>query len=256
MALVIRARNAILLWLVGLLIIAAILWFKELQGDAARNILSIASSILILVGVVIFAYRAWQYFSQDYVVTNRRLLKVTGIITKRSADSSLEKINDAILTQTIIGRAMNYGNLDVLTAADQAGDKYYMLKDPINFKKAILTQKHDLEMSFAYTGPPTPPLRAAAPAPEAQMAPPPAPAAPPPPAAPPAAAPVTEPAAAAAAATADSVAPAAPEASAADTRDEAEKVTETLSRLADLRDEGAISPEEYEQKKDELLGRL
>jgi hypothetical protein len=43
---------------------------------------------------------------------------------------------------------------------------------------------------------------------------------------------------------------------AADNRDESEKVTETLSRLADLRDEGAISAEEYEQKKNELLGRL
>jgi hypothetical protein len=29
-----------------------------------------------------------------------------------------------------------------------------------------------------------------------------------------------------------------------------------LARLADLRDEGAITPEEYEQKKDELLNRL
>ena len=33
-------------------------------------------------------------------------------------------------------------------------------------------------------------------------------------------------------------------------------MTDTLSRLADLRDRGAISPEEYEAKKAELLGRL
>jgi hypothetical protein len=39
-------------------------------------------------------------------------------------------------------------------------------------------------------------------------------------------------------------------------KDESQEVTETLSRLADLRDEGAITAEEYEQKKDELLGRL
>ncbi|MDL2335958.1 MAG: SHOCT domain-containing protein [Chloroflexota bacterium] len=34
------------------------------------------------------------------------------------------------------------------------------------------------------------------------------------------------------------------------------EVTETLARLADLRDKGAITAEEFEQKKDELLGRL
>ena len=38
--------------------------------------------------------------------------------------------------------------------------------------------------------------------------------------------------------------------------DESVRVTETLARLADLRDQGAITAEEYEQKKDELLGRL
>jgi len=258
-ALVIRARNAFLLWLIGLLIIAAILWFRELQGEAARNILSIASSILIVIGVAIFLYRAWQYLSQDYVVTNRRLLKVTGIITKRSADSSLEKINDAILTQTILGRAMNYGNLEILTAADQAVDKYYMLRSPIEFKKAILSEKHNLEMSFAYQAPPSPPLRAAAPEPMIPTTPPPAAAPPPPPPPPPvAAAPEAAPGASASmdAAATGSATAAAAASEAADNRDESEKVTETLSRLADLRDEGAISPEEYEQKKDELLGRL
>jgi hypothetical protein len=34
------------------------------------------------------------------------------------------------------------------------------------------------------------------------------------------------------------------------------QVTQTLARLADLRDSGAITLEEYEAKKAELLGRL
>ena len=39
----------------------------------------------------------WRWLSQDYLITNRRVVKVEGIINKRSADSSLEKINDAVL---------------------------------------------------------------------------------------------------------------------------------------------------------------
>jgi hypothetical protein len=46
--------------------------------------------------------------------------------------------------------------------------------------------------------------------------------------------------------------PAAPAAPPADP----DEVTRTLNSLADLRDRGAISPEEYESKKAELLGRL
>jgi hypothetical protein len=35
-----------------------------------------------------------------------------------------------------------------------------------------------------------------------------------------------------------------------------EEITRSLGQLADLRDRGAISPEEYEAKKQELLERL
>jgi hypothetical protein len=33
-------------------------------------------------------------------------------------------------------------------------------------------------------------------------------------------------------------------------------ITATLSKLAELRDKGAITPAEYDQKKAELLGRI
>jgi hypothetical protein len=36
----------------------------------------------------------------------------------------------------------------------------------------------------------------------------------------------------------------------------AEEVTRTLASLADLRDRGALSEEEFERKKADLLGRL
>ena len=86
--------------------------------------------VLLVIGVVILVYRWWQWSNQDYVITNRRLLKVTGILNKHSADSSLEKINDAILDQPVLGRMLNYGDLTILTAAEEAVDRYHMLKTP------------------------------------------------------------------------------------------------------------------------------
>jgi hypothetical protein len=95
----------------------------------------------------------------------------------------------------------------------------------------MLAQKHNLETEFIYGRPPTPPLRADA-GPAAPAAPTPMPAAPAPMPAAPAPVPATS------------------------DQDESREVTETLARLADLRDTGAITAEEYEAKKDELLGRL
>jgi hypothetical protein len=47
-----------------------------------------------------------------------------------------------------------------------------------------------------------------------------------------------------------------PPAEPAPARMSADEVTKTLASLAQLRDNGAISPEDYEQKKADLLGRI
>jgi hypothetical protein len=227
LALIGRARAGVALFVGGLLLLFLIAYFNVAPGTM-RDILSGVALIMLALGVIVFLYRFWIWWAQDYMITNRRLLKVTGVLNKRSADSSLEKINDAILSQSLLGRMLNFGDLEILTAAEQAVDRYHMLRSPKEFKKTMLTQKHNLETEFIYGRAPTPPLRADAPAPAAPPAP--MPAAPAP-------------------------APAAP-APAASEEDESREVTETLARLADLRDSGAVTAEEYEAKKDELLGRL
>jgi len=226
LALIGRARVGVALFLGGLLLLFLIAYFNVAPGTL-RDILSGIALIMLALGVIVFLYRLWIWWAQDYMVTNRRLLKVTGVLNKRSADSSLEKINDAVLAQSMLGRIFNYGDLEILTAAEQAVDRYHMLNNPKEFKKTMLTQKHNLETEFMYGRPPTPPLRAEAGPAVAPMD---APSAPPP-----------------------QPVPAVPLES---DEDESREVTETLSRLADLRDKGAITAEEYEAKKDELLGRL
>ena len=234
------SRAGWLLWILAIVWLVAVVWFNVGPG-LFRDLSGAGVIVLVIIGLAIFAWRYWHWWATDYVVTNRRLLKVTGILNKHSTDSSLEKINDAILNQSWIGRILNFGTLEILTAADVPNDVYNMLNDPKGFKKTVLEQKHALETEYAYGRQPTPPLRAEVPMPP----PPPAPvqaAAPPP----------VEAAPLAAAAGAVEEAPAAAETA----KDESVEVTETLSRLADLRDEGAISAEEYEKKKEELLGRL
>lgn len=227
LALIGRARAGVALFVGGLLLLFLIAYFNVAPGTL-RDILSGVALIMLALGVIVFLYRLWIWWAQDYMITNRRLLKVTGVLNKRSADSSLEKINDAVLAQSVLGRIFNYGDLEILTAAEQAVDRYHMLNNPKQFKKTMLTQKHNLETEFIYGRPPTPPLRAdssPAEAPASVQSAPPLPA-------PAAAAPTTS------------------------DEDESREVTETLARLADLRDSGAITAEEFEAKKDELLGRL
>lgn len=197
---------------------------SALSLQVPRLVFQWIAAVLLVVSLLwlLVIYVSW--WSEDYLVTNRRVLKVEGILRKRSADSSLEKINDAVLEQSVLGRMFGYGDLDILTAAETSVDQYRMLAGAPQFKRTMLDEKHALEEEFLRV--PAPPLRAA---PAMQVATPAAPVV----AAPPAAAP--EPAARSMS---------------------ANEITRALGDLADLRDRGAISLDDYEAKKQDLLGRL
>jgi uncharacterized membrane protein YdbT with pleckstrin-like domain len=147
-------------WLIFVGSLLLLIVSQNIADAQIRNVVG----LIILAGVIVsLAWLAkiyWSWFSQDYMVTNRRVLKVEGIINKRSADSSLEKINDAVLEQNLFGRMLNYGDLDILTAADVAIDRYRMLNRAPTFKREMLNQKHDLEGEYGRPLP-SPPLRAA-----------------------------------------------------------------------------------------------
>jgi hypothetical protein len=210
----------------------------NIQPGTFRTVLGYVALGLLLLSVVWLVMVFWGWYSQDYLVTNRRVLKVEGILRKRSADSSLEKINDAVLEQGLLGRMLGYGDLDILTAAETSVDQYRMLAEAQQFKRTMLDEKHALEEEFVRV--PAPPLRAAPLSPVTTSA-------------PPADAPATPAPATASAPVAPS--PAASPAPAAHSLS-AQEITNALGNLADLRDRGAISPEEYEAKKQDLLGRL
>jgi hypothetical protein len=110
--------------------------------------------IAILVGVVWMAIIYFTWRAQEYLITSRRVLKVEGLLDKKSGDSSLDKINDAVLSQGLLARVLHYGNLDILTAAEEAIDRYEMLNHAVDFKKAMLNAKNALEDGHLSTGGP------------------------------------------------------------------------------------------------------
>jgi hypothetical protein len=226
-------------------------WFV-LVADSRYGILAIVAAVLLivlklsarttgpldsLIGIVVaalvvggLAYIGWQILrwrAEEYVVTTRRVLQLEGVVNKRVLDSSLEKINDAVLTQSIFGRVFGFGDLDILTAAETGISRLRMLRDADDFKRAMLESKHELELELSGARPlPSPPLRAAATSPASPAA-------------------ASGPPAEAASAESPRRAEMTPD-----------ELTRTLASLADLRDRGAISPEEYEAKKADLLRRL
>jgi hypothetical protein len=226
------ARYAILAWIAA----ALILILDNVIIGSNSSLAGISQAVgwvvlaLVIGGLLSFGWQVLRWQNELFVVTSRRVLQSEGVVNKRVVDSSLEKINDAILSESIFGRIFGFGDLEILTASESGISLLRMLPHPDQFKRAMLDAKHELEMELSGARPlPSPAIRAAAPQPLPVA---------------PAGAPGAAPASPAAATT--------PPGSAMS----ADDVTRTLASLADLRDRGAISPEEYEAKKAELLGRL
>jgi Bacterial PH domain/Short C-terminal domain len=211
------ARYAILAWIAAVLLYIV----SGSLPDVIRSAVGWVIVVLVVGGLLYFGWQVLRWTNEEFIVTSRRVLQSEGVINKRVVDSSLEKINDAVLTQSIFGRIFGFGDLDILTASESGISRLRMLRQPDDFKRAMLDAKHDLELELSGARPlPSPALRAAAPTPTA------------PPAAP---------------------SPSSPPPGSSMSADD---VTRTLANLADLRDRGAISADDYEAKKAELLRRL
>jgi membrane protein YdbS with pleckstrin-like domain len=106
---------------------------------------------LALVVLLVLVYPFWRiavsllnWWNEQYVITNRRVIQLEGIINKHSIDSSLEKVNDVVLTQSAIGRMLNYGDLEILTASEMGVNLFRRIAHPVKFKTQMLNQKEGL----------------------------------------------------------------------------------------------------------------
>ncbi len=75
--------------------------------------------------------------NEQFVITDRRVLQLQGVLSKNVMDSSLEKINDIELRQSWLGRIFNYGDVEILTANEEGINRMRAIRGPIHFKRAL-----------------------------------------------------------------------------------------------------------------------
>jgi uncharacterized membrane protein YdbT with pleckstrin-like domain len=97
----------------------------------------IALGVAVLAGIV-FAWKDFVRRANDYVLTNHRLIQEVGILSRRSLDSRLDKINNVEHRQTLWGRLLNYGDVEIDTASERGETVFRNLGHPLAFKNAIL----------------------------------------------------------------------------------------------------------------------
>jgi uncharacterized membrane protein YdbT with pleckstrin-like domain len=144
-----------------------------------------------IIFLVLLAMTVVNWYYRMFAVTTRRVMQVSGVLNRRVSDTNLDKVNDVVMTQSVLGRMLGYGTVQIISGSDVGVDSFDRIKDPVGFKRTMLDNKEDFDSL----------IRAAASGGR-----------------------VTSPA--------------------------------QIEELAALRDQGLITPEEFEAKRAELLERL
>lgn len=146
------------LTLIGILVAAGVASNLAFRNNSTAMIGGISISDLILLICLVISiivlisgfldFLRWN--SEQIVITDRRVLQIRGVFNKRVIDSSLGKINDIELRQSIIGRIFNFGTIEILTASGAEGANVMGIEAPLEFKRALLEAKHNLERGYGY----------------------------------------------------------------------------------------------------------
>ena len=100
--------------------------------------------VFVLIPLASLSADLLNWTNRQYIITNRRVIQIAGVFNKQVTDSSLDKVNDVKMEQSALGRLLNYGNIEILTASELGVNLFQRIAEPIKFKTAMLNAKENL----------------------------------------------------------------------------------------------------------------
>jgi len=113
--------------------------------STAWPIFTIIGFILLLIPITTGTRDILNWSNHQFIITNHRVMQISGIFNKSVIDSSLDKVNDIKMDQSALGRIFGYGNIEILTASELGVNLFKKIDNPIGFKSALINAKASLE---------------------------------------------------------------------------------------------------------------
>ena len=94
--------------------------------------------VLLIVCIARFVWEYLTWMSHEFIVTNQHVISVKGVLNKIHDDARLDHVNDTDIAQSFFGRLLGYGDLRIMTGNDEDMDNpYHMIENPAAFKRAV-----------------------------------------------------------------------------------------------------------------------
>jgi uncharacterized membrane protein YdbT with pleckstrin-like domain len=111
----------------------------------AWPIVAFGGFILMLIPIITGTRDILNWANHQFIITNHRVMQISGIFNKSVIDSSLDKVNDIKMDQSALGRLFGYGDIEILTASELGVNLFKKIDNPVKFKSALINAKEYLE---------------------------------------------------------------------------------------------------------------
>lgn len=115
--------------LIALVMLALALWAMS----ANRRLIAVAP---LAIGVIVI-FAAWiRRRSSEFAVTNKRVIIKLGVMSTRSMELLLSKIEGITVTQSLTGRIFGYGEI-IVTGSGGTQEPFDSIQAPLDFRQAV-----------------------------------------------------------------------------------------------------------------------
>lgn len=139
--------RAILVEVILILIVfaATIIASISIQHVAPLPIIVTIGFVILLIPIATMTIDILNWSNRQFIITNRRVVQISGIFNKNVIDSNLEKVNDVKMEQSVLGRLVGYGDIEILTASEFGVNLFKRIDKPVRFKTAMLNAKEQID---------------------------------------------------------------------------------------------------------------
>ena len=124
-----------------------------LAGYFAKQGIQTGLTVLVLVWIGVIAWVLWdvaEWYYDRFVLTNKRVMLVGGIIARKVAMMPLARVTDMKYTQTALGRVLGYGTFEIESAGqEQALRNVPNLPNPTDIYLQVVEEMYEPDASEA-----------------------------------------------------------------------------------------------------------
>ncbi len=97
---------------------------------------AIVGASCVAFGSIVFLYAVIRRASTELVLTNKRLIVKTGLITRDTVEMNLGKVESIRVSQSLLGRMFNYGDIAVVGTGSSL-EPIRNIADPLELRRRI-----------------------------------------------------------------------------------------------------------------------